>query len=214
MDMTGEWLDLESWPRASHFKWFAGYEQPFFNVCTEIDVSGLHERCRAPGGPSFFLATLFHSARAANEIEAFRLRLRGERVWRHPVVHPGSAIMRENETYAFTQFEYMPDFAEFAHRARAIIDEVSRRTDPLASDATRDDVIYFSVLPWIRFTSCTNAHRSLKTDSVPRIVFGQHFERAGRRWLPVSVEVHHALVDGLDVGRFFERFSASVAAPS
>jgi chloramphenicol O-acetyltransferase type A len=212
MTTNGEWLDLESWPRASHFTWFVGYEQPFFNVCTEIDVSALHECCHAPGGPSFFLATLFHSARAANEIEAFRLRLRGDRVWRHPIVHPGSAVMRDNQTYAFTQFEYVPDFAEFARQSRAIIDHVSTRNDPLASDA-RDDVIYYSVLPWIRFTSCTNAHRSLKTDSVPRIVFGQHFERDTRRWLPVSVEVHHALVDGLDVGRFFERFSASVENP-
>ena len=26
--------------------------------------------------------------------------------------------------------------------------------------------------------------------------------------MPVAVEVHHALVDGLDVARFFDRFTA------
>ena len=28
--------------------------------------------------------------------------------------------------------------------------------------------------------------------------------------MPVAVEVHHALVDGLDVARFFERFGQRV----
>ena len=28
--------------------------------------------------------------------------------------------------------------------------------------------------------------------------------------MPVAVEVHHALADGLDVARFFERFAANL----
>ena len=37
------------------------------------------------------------------------------------------------------------------------------------------------------------------------------FLREGKRMkMPVSVEVHHALVDGLDVARFFERFAANL----
>jgi chloramphenicol O-acetyltransferase len=28
--------------------------------------------------------------------------------------------------------------------------------------------------------------------------------------MPVSVEVHHAVVNGLDVARFFERFAANL----
>ena len=28
--------------------------------------------------------------------------------------------------------------------------------------------------------------------------------------MPVAVEVHHALVDGLDVARFFERFASNL----
>ncbi len=31
--------------------------------------------------------------------------------------------------------------------------------------------------------------------------------------MPVSVEVHHALMDGLHVGRYFERFAAYCDAP-
>jgi chloramphenicol O-acetyltransferase type A len=201
------WVDLDSWKRAGHFYFFKNYEQPFFNVCADIDVSALYARSKEPGGPSFFLATLYYSTRAANEVEAFRLRLREGRVWRHDVVHAGSTILRSNETFTFADFEFVEDYNEFERRGRAVIEVLRDGTEPLASDEARDDLIYHSVLPWIRFTSFSNAHRSLTRDSVPRIVFGQHFERDGKRWLPISVEVHHALVDGLDVGRFLERFS-------
>lgn len=201
------WLELTSWKRASHFQFFKDYEQPFFNVCTEIDVSPLHARTQQPNGPSFFLATLHAATSAANETEAFRLRLRGDRVWRHDLVHAGSTVLRDDETFTFARIAFSTDYEEFQRRGRTVIEDLRGGTQPLASDPAEDDVIYFSVLPWIRFTSFSNAHRFLKGESVPRIVFGRYFERAGRQWLPISVDVHHALVDGLDVGRFLERLA-------
>ena len=72
----------------------------------------------------------------------------------------------------------------------------------------RDDLIHFSVLPWISFTSVSHARRLGTNDSVPKIMFGKHYEAGERRRMPVSIEAHHSLVDGLHVGRFFARFQA------
>ena len=36
---------------------------------------------------------------------------------------------------------------------------------------------------------------------------------AEHRWMPPSVEVHHALMDGLHVGRYVQAFEAALAAP-
>jgi chloramphenicol O-acetyltransferase type A len=41
-------------------------------------------------------------------------------------------------------------------------------------------------------------------DSVPRFAWGRIFEEHGRMRLPLSVQVNHALMDGLHVGRFFK----------
>jgi chloramphenicol O-acetyltransferase type A len=40
-------------------------------------------------------------------------------------------------------------------------------------------------------------------DSIPRIAWGKYFEENGKIKLPLSVQVHHALVDGLHVGQYF-----------
>jgi chloramphenicol O-acetyltransferase type A len=44
------------------------------------------------------------------------------------------------------------------------------------------------------------------------MVFGKMFDDGPRRKMPFSVEVHHALVDGLHVGRFFNLFQEKLDA--
>ena len=77
----------------------------------------------------------------------------------------------------------------------------------------RTDLIHYSTLPWISFTSFSHARNWGKEDSVPKIVFGKATERNGQWLLPVSVEVHHALMDGLHVGRYLEKLQHSFAEP-
>jgi chloramphenicol O-acetyltransferase type A len=62
------------------------------------------------------------------------------------------------------------------------------------------------VIPWVSFTSFKNAQRRDHTQTVPRIVFGRIFEASGKRLMPASVEVHHAVIDGIHVGTFFDTF--------
>ncbi|MBI4410090.1 MAG: chloramphenicol acetyltransferase [Gemmatimonadetes bacterium] len=210
--MTGRYLDLESWPRRTLFEFFRVYDQPFFNICTDVKVSELYRRSREPGGTSFFLGTLYASLRAANEVEEFRLRLRGERVWRHDRIHGNCTVLREDESFGFGYFEFTPDYRTFEANGRREIERV-RRVPGVEPQADRDDLIHYSVLPWFRFTSFTHARRSDAQDSIPKIVFGKHFEREAERWLPISIEVHHALADGLHVGQFLDRLGAYLAEP-
>jgi chloramphenicol O-acetyltransferase type A len=164
-----------------------------------------------PGGPSFFLATLFASLRASNAIEEFRLRLRPEAVWLHERVDVGSTVLRHDETFGFAYFAWCDSFARFEQDARVEVDRVAASTGALDPQDERDDLVYHSVLPWIRLTGFIHARRRRPLDSIPRIVFGKHFEREGERWLPVCVDAHHALIDGLHVGRWLARFEQELA---
>lgn len=206
-------LDLESWPRRRHFEFFKDYQQPFFNLCAEVDVSRLHVASRAEGGPSFFLASLYLSLRAANEIEPFRYRIRGDTVVVHEPIHGGSTVLRRDQTFGFAYFDYRPAFAAFAARAADVLEAAGAMSGRLEPRPERDDLIHYSVIPWVRFTSFAHARRLPVADSIPKIVFGRHVQEAGARRMPVSVEVHHALMDGLHVGQFLDRFQSYLDDP-
>ncbi|MGQ0563112.1 MAG: CatA-like O-acetyltransferase [Gemmatimonadota bacterium] len=104
--MSGAYVNLESWPRRSQYEFFRGYESPFFNVCADVRVTQLYRRTREPDAPSFFLASLYLSLRAANQQPEFRLRLRPDGVWAHDTIHGGSTVLRENETFGFAYFDF------------------------------------------------------------------------------------------------------------
>lgn len=205
----GHLIDLESWKRREHFELYRKFTNPFFSVCAEVDASATRRLCNEPGGPSFFLATVFLALKVANEIEAFRTRVRGEGAWIHEQVSITPTVLRDDETFAFARLESARTFREFETRSRVTI-AAAKEIKPLVTELPDDDAIYHSTLPWVRFTSFSNALDG-NSDSVPRVVFGKCV-KDGKRWpMPVGVEVHHAVVDGLDVARFFENFESALA---
>ena len=204
----GGLIDLRTWKRRDHYLWFRKYEQPFFSLTVEVDVTATWNASRKPANPSFFLSSLFLMLDAANAVEAFRLRLRPRGVWRHDRLAVGPTIMRRDETFGFVRLEPANTLEQFAAQGNNAIAATVAKTGLTSPKKTSDDIIFHSVLPWMRFTSFTNALPG-KGDSIPRIVFGRCARERGRMKMPVSVEVHHALVDGLDVARFFERLAAN-----
>ena len=199
-------LDLSTWNRREHFAFYRGYDNPYFNLCAPVDVTRLLERCRSEEGPSFFLASLWASLTAVNEIEELRYRIRGDDVVVHGIVHGGSTVLVPDGTFRFGYFDYDPDFWTFAEGAGSVLERVRAEMGPLEARPERDDMIHYSIIPWVAFTSFSHARRWGTVDSVPKVVFGRHHRDGDIDRMPVSVEVHHALVDGLHVGRFFERF--------
>lgn len=209
-ESPGRFVEISSWKRREHFALFRGFATPFFSVCVEVDATRIWEESRQPGAPSFYVATLFHSLRAANATEAFRLRIRGDRVWLHDSVRASATILRDDDTFGFAIFPPAPTLAGFNRHAVGEV-AAARRVVPLALPRSgEDDLVYHSSLPWMRFTAFTNALNGGK-DSVPRVVFGKCAQRGGRWTMPVAVEVHHALADGLDVARYLDAFQAGLA---
>jgi chloramphenicol O-acetyltransferase type A len=208
------YLDIETWKRRQQFEFFKDYHNPFFNICTNVDVTPLLGLTRTMKSISFFIAYHFFSIKAANEVEPFRYRLRGDRVLVHDRIHAGTTLLLEDENFTFAYFDYTEDFEVFHAHAKATIESVKAGGVQLYERAEQDDLIYHSVIPWATFTSISHARKGGGQESVPKIAFGKYREDVGRTMMPISVEVHHALMDGLHVGRYFERLESYFSNPS
>jgi len=205
-------LDLDTWPRAEHFSFYRTFDRPFFNVCVQVDVAPLKTWTDAHD-VSFFLATLYVSQQAVHKVEPFRYRMRGERVLVRDTLDAGSTVLRDDETFAFAYFEHADTFAAFHRQGQSVIAS-AKASSGLTPGAERDDLIHYSVLPWLHFTSFSNARSGDPTDSIPKIVFGRYTPADDEALqMPVSIAVHHALVDGLHVGRYVETLRRYCAAP-
>jgi chloramphenicol O-acetyltransferase type A len=206
-------LDLEQWPRRAAFEFFRGYDNPYFNVCAPLDATALVELSRSTPDVSFSLAALHLAVRAANECEPFRYRLADGQVLVHDRIHIGTTALLEGDRLAFVYYDYHEDFASFCDGAVRAKDALGRSAGDIDAQADRTDLIHFSSLPWVAFTSISHARNWKREDSVPKITFGRYHRVGARIDMPVSVEVHHGLMDGVHVGQYFERLQRHLSDP-
>jgi chloramphenicol O-acetyltransferase type A len=204
-------LDLDTWPRRDLFEFFRGYQNPYFNICTRLDITELMAMHRRRPGGSISLAYHYFALRIANEIEPFHYRLESDRVVIHEVIHGGTTVLLPNETFTYAYFNYDPNYETFVSQAAQAINKV--RAEGALKPTMRYDLIFFTTLPWTSFTSFAHARTPGRGESIPRIAFGKFTTENDRTFLPISVEVHHALMDGLHVGRFLMRFEEVLTNP-
>ena len=206
-----KYLDVANWSRRDLFEFFRDFDNPYFNICTRLDVTNLLVSLRSRPDFSVSLAYHYFALRVANEIEPFRYRLRDGRVIVHEVINGGTTVLTPNESFTFAYFDYDEDFERFMLAAQRSVSEAkaSNSFEP----TTNDDTIYFTALPWVSFTSFAHARNWGREDSVPRIAFGKFVQENDRTLLPFSVEVHHALMDGLHVGRYVNRLQEALSNP-
>ncbi len=206
-------LDFDTWKRKEQFDFFKNYENPFFNICANVDATNLYKFVKE-NDFSFFLASLFASNKAANLIEQFRFRIKDNDVIIYDKINLGSTVLNDDETFNFCYFDFNYDFKTFHSEANSVLEQNKKQRIKMNSHRDNDALIYYSVIPWISFTSFSHARNYSTRESIPKIVLGKITEQNNSLTMPVSVEVHHSLMDGLHVGKYFKLLQEILNEPS
>ena len=204
-----ETIDMAIWPRKSLFEFFRQTAAPHFSITAPVDVTHL-EKCRLEAGFSFFNAVLYAIMTAANAVPELRMRFQKSRVVKHAVVHASATVPIEGDRFAFFGVEYVTSWEVFNAACQTAI-EKAKNQDELSEHIESDDWIFLSCLPWVSFTALTNPNGG-PDDCIPRITWGKRESRHAQASIPVGIQVHHALVDGVHVGRFFEALNDILAS--
>src|ERR1700679_237952 len=205
-----EQIDLEKWERGALFGFFYPFSEPFHGVCLRVDCTATYDFAKAQGF-SVFLSLLHRSLMAAQQVENFRTRVVDGTVWRYEVINGGRAVGRANGTIGFGHYQFRERIEEFVREAAVELDRVRLRED--LERYPDVNLIRYSVLPWFDFTSLSHARDFTRGDTAPLITFGKITEADGRSTMPVSIHAHHALIDGLHVAQFVEKFQQALDAP-
>lgn len=197
-------LDMKTWVRRLHFEFFKDFDEPFFGITADVDCTEAYLSYKSID-TSFFLSYLHKSLVTVNGIEEFRYRIEGDQVYVYDEIGASATINRLDGTFGFSYITFKEDYKEFEKGALAEIERV-KTDNQLVPGSTSANIIHYSSVPWIKFTSLSHARKHDGLDSVPKISFGKIYQEGDTYKMPVSVHVHHALMDGYHVGRYFEQF--------
>jgi chloramphenicol O-acetyltransferase type A len=192
-------INLARWDRYSIYSLFRQTASPHLGVTADIDITRLMEQVK-PRQISMFNACLFAIMSAVNRIPELRTRFKDDRVYQYPTSHPSFTVPIEGDRFAFCEFPFDPVWAKFDLGCRAAIAR-GRQQQDLTENAKSDRWTYLSCIPWIHFTNVSHPHNGPE-DCIPRIAWGKFSRRENRWFMPLNVQAHHALVDGLHAARF------------
>ncbi len=206
-----KFIDMHNWKRKDHFNYFKGLSYPHFNICGNVDITKYYKYIKENESP-FFISLLYAATKTANSIKEFRYRIREDKVLEHEIVNPSFTVMTEGEVFSFCTVKFIDKFNDFITNTSKEIDKIKKNAT-IQDEPGRDDLLYITSIPWISFTNVTHPIQMNPVDSIPRISWGKYFEENGIMKLPLSVQVHHALVDGLHVGQYFNTIQEIVDNP-
>ncbi|MBP9196460.1 MAG: chloramphenicol acetyltransferase [Saprospiraceae bacterium] len=197
-------IDVEHWNRKELFYFFNTFEEPYFGITANLDVTIAYQKSKALQ-TSFFLYYLHKSLLAVNQLNSLKYRILENDVVQYDTIHSSATVNREDGTFGYSFMIFDSSYETFHQHAKSEIDRV-RSSKNLFPERNGLDAIHYSSLPWLRFTSLSHVRRFAVKDSVPKISFGKMLDINGKKDMPCSIHVHHGLVDGKDVGDYFELF--------
>ena len=196
-------INIETWNRREHFLFFKQMEEPFFGITTTIDCTRGYEEAKKLG-VSFFVYYLHKTLVAVHAVENFRYRIDNDEVVLYETICASATVMRADKTFGFSYMEFADNIHEFADIVATEIDRIQHTTGIFTREYP-ENIIHFSALPWVDFTSISHARSFTWPDSCPKISFGKMTDQNGKKTMALSVHVHHGLVDGYHVGLFLEK---------
>lgn len=200
-------IDLENWKRREHFEFFYHMDYPQYNICANIDVTRFLHFVKENKWP-FYYSMIYAVTKVTDQCENFRYRVReNKQVVLHDRLHPSFTDMSADTTddlFKFVTLNLEGNIFDFVKQAKEA-SETQKMYFDYAPLIGRDDFIYITCIPWVSFTHLSHTISINRDDLVPRISWGKYFEQDGKVLLPFSVQVHHAFVDGVHVGQYFER---------
>lgn len=202
-------LNFKQHPRTEHFNFFNAFDEPFYGVNINLECTEAYNYCKQKD-ISFYHYYLHKILIAVNAIPELRYRIVADEVYDVEVVHASATVLRDDKTFGYSRMIFHEDSEIFSQNMQNEIDRV-KATSGLDVMKGMVDVIHFTAIPWIKFTSISHARHFGAEDSMPKISTGKIYKEAGKLLMPFSIDVNHSLVDGYHLGQFIEKIEMLMA---
>ncbi|MFC6439905.1 CatA-like O-acetyltransferase [Bowmanella sp. JS7-9] len=208
-------IDLHNWPRAQHFDFFSRFASPGFQLIVPLKLHGLADKAKQQQIP-FSAALLYALQQAILDYAPMRMRLvDGKPVTFHGN-HISSVVLADDQTFRFAYLPQTDGFDAFCTMYKAAVERAKQLpfySEDFAYNEGRADVVYVSTLPWHNFSGFRHAEfNTHNAQGIPRFVFGK--QDCTQDTLPLAIDVHHGLMDGLHVHEFVQVFEQELASLS
>jgi chloramphenicol O-acetyltransferase type A len=195
--------------RKELFDFYQGFDSPILNITLDLEIQNIIPLLKE-AKISFFQHFVYALCKSVLEIEHFNLRYDGKKIYKTKSLVPSYTVLRESGNFNFCTFEYTSDWSNFLERSMTAKSVAEQSEGLCHDDMEHKNYIFITCLPWFQFSSIQHPVGRFKDSTIPSFALGKFTITDSVMKMPLSVQVHHGLVDGVHIAQFVENLKTNL----
>ena len=195
--MDFQLIEQEAWKRKEYFDHYFKHVPCTYSMTVKLDITGLKDKKLYP-------TLLYGLATIVNRHEEFRTAMNENgQVGVFSEMMPCYTIFhKDSQTFSNLWTAYTADYTEFCARYREDMERYGNTEGMMAKPNPPENTFPVSMIPWTTFEGFNLNLKNGYDYLLPIFTFGKYQQDNGRYYVPLSVQVHHAVCDGFHTSRF------------
>lgn len=206
-------INLEEWERTEVFEHYLA-QQTSFSMTKEIEITPLYNYLKE-NEHSFYLGFIYLMTTIANQEINFRMSFNNQGQFGYwETLSPLYTIFdKETQQFSTIATDYSRDFDTFKRNYLADLAMFSNTGKLFPQKSLPENVINISMIPWTTFTGFNLNVNNGQNYLLPIVTGGKFTFQDDKIFLPISLQVHHAVCDGFHAAKFLNQFEEMSASP-
>ena len=202
--MSFHLIDFETWERKDFYKHFINDVVCTYSTTVNLDITNLKNVRLYP-------TIIWLLTNVVNQMPEFRTAITKEGVGIYDEMHPAYTIFnKENKNFSGIWTEFNLDYKVFLDAYELDIAKYAPSKEYAPKPNRPDNSFDISMIPWFTFTSFNLNIFGDGKYLLPIFTLGKYFDDNGKRLIPLSIQVHHAVCDGYHIGKFVETLQSLI----
>lgn len=203
MDVGYKKIDIEDWKRKEHFAAYRTAVKCGFSLTVKLDISQLIPFIKERGY-KFYPVMIYLITKAVNQHPEFKMAMKEGELIVWDKVNPVYTVLHtDTETFSALTVPHKDSLIEFIDGYDVVLQKnINNRS--FFPEKAPDNHFNISALPWIHFDSFNLNIADFTDYFAPSFTIGKYQLEGNKMLMPLAIQVHHAVCDGIHVAKLID----------
>lgn len=204
MKINYQKINMASWDRKAYFEHFINTVRCTYSITVNIDISPLENQ-------KIYPKMLYLLTQTVNQFKEFRTQMVYDDVVVFDEMMPAYTILNP-ETKAFVSIytEWNADYQQFLVNHICNVEKYQNAQTMKPQFNQPINTFDVSMVPWETFSAFNLNISGEGVHLLPIFTMGKTFQEQGKTFIPLAIQVHHAVCDGFHVHQFLDALRANI----
>lgn len=196
-------INIEEWNRKEHFNAYRDAIKCGFSLTVKLDITQVIPFVKETGF-KFYPVMIYLLSQAVNQHPAFKMSMKeGELILWDRVDPVYTVLHQDTETFSALSVPYSDSFIDFIDSYNQVLQKNENNRSFFPEQAPQNH-FNISALPWIHFESFNLNIADFTDYFAPSFTFGKYQTEGSKILMPLAIQVHHAVCDGIHVAKLID----------